>query len=100
MCRRFLEKDGFRFDQFTSTHATTHHMGISVRTSIETICSDHCVTTSLILLMFNTAAVSARTCWQRAAFSARDCPYEGIISFSLTDHPPSFNFSGKQRSMT
>src|ERR1700724_3101194 len=71
MRRRFLEKDRLRFDQFTSVHAATYHVGISVRTGVETISLNHCVTSSM-LLMFNTAAVSARTRWHRAAFSARD----------------------------
>ena len=70
MCRRFFEKDGFRFHQFTATHATTYHVGISVRTSIKTIRSDHTVMLSfsvmlsmfsVTLLIFSTAAVSART---------------------------------------
>src|SRR5277367_4050584 len=60
MRRRFLEKDGFRFDNFAHAYAAALHMGISVGTSIETIRSDHCAI-SAMLLMFNIAAVSART---------------------------------------
>src|ERR1700688_4556399 len=102
MCWRFFEKDGYRFHQFTAADAATYHVGISVRTSIKTIRSDHTLTLSfsVTLLMFKTAAVSARTRWQRAAFSARDSPNEGMSSFNLAPHPPRFNFSAKQRSTT
>src|ERR1700675_298897 len=102
MCRRFFEKDGFRFHQFTATHATAYHVGISVGTSIKTIRSDHTamLSFSVTLLIFSTAAVSARTRWQRAAFSARDSPYEGMSFFNLAPHPPRFNFAAKQRSTT
>jgi hypothetical protein len=71
MGRRSLEFDGLRFDQLTPTHSTPYHMRVSVRTGIEMIGPDHCVT-SLKLLMFNTAAVSARTSRQSVTFSIRD----------------------------
>ena len=32
--RRLLKKDGFRLDQFASTHAASYHKGISVRAGI------------------------------------------------------------------
>src|ERR1700692_2793750 len=48
MCRRFFEKNGLRFDQFPSAHATTYNVGISVRTSIKTKCSNHSVMLSFL----------------------------------------------------
>jgi hypothetical protein len=71
MGRRFLEVDGFGFDQLIRSNAATDHMGIPVRTGIEMKGSDHFATSSR-LLMFNIAAVSTRTCRQRSAFSIRD----------------------------
>src|ERR1700732_885641 len=41
MCRRLLEKDGLRFDQFTSRYAATDHMGVAIRTGIEPISPNH-----------------------------------------------------------
>src|SRR3984957_12699561 len=72
MRRRFFEEDGFRLDQCTAAYTTTFHVGISVRTSIETKRSDHTVTLSFSVMLFNTAAVWARTRRQSAGFSERD----------------------------
>src|SRR5215470_10289316 len=76
--RRLLEKDCLRCDEFAFTNATTHHMRVSVGTSVETISADH-ISISLVTLgrhaildlasiagwemlsRFNTFAVSART---------------------------------------
>ena len=68
-----LKMYGFGRDQNACAYAAAYHMRVPVRTRVEMIGSDHGVAASmLMLLMCKTAAVSARTRRQRAAFSIRD----------------------------
>src|SRR5262249_55252871 len=67
---RFLKMDRFHFDQYIFTHASTLHVGVPILTCIQIVCSDHCC----MLLICNTAAVSARIWRLSAVLSMRDSP--------------------------
>ena len=67
----FIERYGEQTAAMVQPVRAMLDMGVSVSAGIEMIGSYHWVTSSK-LLMFNTSAVSARTCRQRAAFSIRD----------------------------
>src|SRR6202453_2833986 len=73
MCCRFLEVDCFHIHECTFIYGPSYHMGISLRTCVQPVCSNHFPSPFVVmLLMFKIAAVSARNCWQRAAFSISD----------------------------